>query len=227
MANDLTSRCRCGHQFCYVCGTPWRNCHCPHFQERRLYQRAAEVAGRPRQRPLQAPAAIPIEELDPAEQQRRLREFQQQAPAHVIQAAPRGRVNRQGQGPARGQRHVQDRHHHRKRNPNAVQYAERLVTDLRHTQAAHHRARENAADARARRFNAGDGLRAADIDDIAAHLRDNHECRHERRWRRFHHGANRCEICQRVRPNPKVGECPTCFLQACYDCRKQRMRAGE
>ncbi|RMY84921.1 hypothetical protein D0861_06708 [Hortaea werneckii] len=39
-------RCLCGHQFCYNCGDKWKTCRCPWFDERRLYERAAEIVDR-------------------------------------------------------------------------------------------------------------------------------------------------------------------------------------
>ncbi|KAI7501662.1 hypothetical protein KC367_g2742 [Hortaea werneckii] len=38
--------CVCGHQFCYNCERAWKTCTCESFDERRLYERAAEVADR-------------------------------------------------------------------------------------------------------------------------------------------------------------------------------------
>ncbi|KAK4233576.1 hypothetical protein C8A03DRAFT_47915 [Achaetomium macrosporum] len=32
--------CRCGAQFCYVCGEAWKRCQCPQWDERRLLRRA-------------------------------------------------------------------------------------------------------------------------------------------------------------------------------------------
>lgn len=201
-------RCRCGHQFCYVCGTPWRNCNCPQFEEHRLLRRAAEVANRPRRRALEVPVILDGEGVDVEEQQRLLADFQRDAPRHVIQPA---------QAPGR------------RNDAPGVDHAVDLVADLRNAQNAYRQARETAQAARNRRFaniGARPALRAADINDIAAHLRENHECTHgPRRWRRFDVG--RCEICQRVKRGRTVGECPTCFLQACYYCRRHRMRAGE
>ncbi|KAI1764151.1 hypothetical protein GGR53DRAFT_520558 [Hypoxylon sp. FL1150] len=38
--------CRCGFQFCYVCGARWKTCRCVQWDEPRLYERAVEVDAR-------------------------------------------------------------------------------------------------------------------------------------------------------------------------------------
>ncbi|KAH7032629.1 uncharacterized protein B0I36DRAFT_286721 [Microdochium trichocladiopsis] len=38
--------CRCGFQFCYVCGAEWKTCQCDQWDERRLFERAAEIDAR-------------------------------------------------------------------------------------------------------------------------------------------------------------------------------------
>lgn len=43
----LGTRCRCRHEFCYLCGQKWKRCMCPVFDERRLLQRAEHIADRP------------------------------------------------------------------------------------------------------------------------------------------------------------------------------------
>lgn len=40
------SRCRCGAEFCYVCGVAWKRCRCPQWHEERLYARANIIADR-------------------------------------------------------------------------------------------------------------------------------------------------------------------------------------
>ena len=51
--NPLTSdfianlyRCRCGAQFCYICGQQWKTCPCDQWQEDRLVARANQVVQR-------------------------------------------------------------------------------------------------------------------------------------------------------------------------------------
>lgn len=195
----LSRRCRCGHEFCYLCGNRWRTCQCIIFDEDMLYQRAQQVAVRPRNRPLNlqrdAPFQLPNAEVAvPA-----MREYQQPAAAQFREQM-RDRAPRGNPQP-------------RPRDPAAIQHADALVPCLRRTGAE-----QRNVHARRRAGHA-----AANVDDIAAHLRENHECAHAPRWRLFHHGVNQCEICQRVNP-PRIGECPWCFLQACYNCRRHRMR---
>ncbi|KAI7134838.1 hypothetical protein D0869_00383 [Hortaea werneckii] len=38
--------CKCKSEFCYICGTPWRNCKCTLWFEHRLLDRAETLAGR-------------------------------------------------------------------------------------------------------------------------------------------------------------------------------------
>ncbi|KAI1802360.1 IBR finger domain-containing protein [Daldinia bambusicola] len=44
--NHIT--CRCGAQFCYLCGRPWKSCPCVQWDEERLYNRAAAIYNRDR-----------------------------------------------------------------------------------------------------------------------------------------------------------------------------------
>ncbi|KAI2463784.1 hypothetical protein F4781DRAFT_106431 [Annulohypoxylon bovei var. microspora] len=47
--NHMT--CRCKYEFCYVCGSRWKTCDCPHWEESRLYARAAQIDARNQPRP--------------------------------------------------------------------------------------------------------------------------------------------------------------------------------
>ncbi|RKL48804.1 hypothetical protein BFJ70_g1746 [Fusarium oxysporum] len=50
--------CRCGHQFCYLCGRQWKTCNCPQWDERRLMARAGELAAARARVPAPAPAPV-------------------------------------------------------------------------------------------------------------------------------------------------------------------------
>lgn len=39
-------RCRCGAEFCYVCGLKWKACGCEQWHEDRLIARATEIVSR-------------------------------------------------------------------------------------------------------------------------------------------------------------------------------------
>ncbi|KAF4957993.1 hypothetical protein FGADI_2823 [Fusarium gaditjirri] len=52
--------CRCGHQFCYLCGRQWKTCNCPQWDEPRLMARAGELVAAVRA-PAPAPVAQPVQ----------------------------------------------------------------------------------------------------------------------------------------------------------------------
>jgi hypothetical protein len=51
--------CRCGSEFCYLCGVRWKQCTCPLWDESRLTERAQALQNRQdRDRPAQPPRAL-------------------------------------------------------------------------------------------------------------------------------------------------------------------------
>ncbi|KAF3915610.1 hypothetical protein ABW21_db0207989 [Orbilia brochopaga] len=38
--------CRCGHEFCYLCGVPWKTCNCPSSSENSVLGRIREATGK-------------------------------------------------------------------------------------------------------------------------------------------------------------------------------------
>lgn len=43
LTSGLTHSCRCGAEFCYICGLRWRTCICDQWNEPQLYVRGAEL----------------------------------------------------------------------------------------------------------------------------------------------------------------------------------------
>jgi len=58
--NSMT-RCRCRHQFCYLCVAKWKTCKCPVWNERNIINPAERVAGpaAPAPAPVANPAPVP------------------------------------------------------------------------------------------------------------------------------------------------------------------------
>jgi len=63
-------------------------------------------------------------------------------------------------------------------------------------------------------------LRERAIAEAVEHLRQNHECEHDKwRWVR---GPHQCEECYHMLPE-YIFECRQCHLQACNRCRRNRL----
>jgi len=66
-----------------------------------------------------------------------------------------------------------------------------------------------------------DTARSPDLQSLVTHLRDNHDCSHDRwRWLK---GPHYCEQCHHRLPS-YIFECKQCFLQACNRCRRNRLQ---
>ncbi|KAK4695449.1 hypothetical protein P7C71_g2305, partial [Lecanoromycetidae sp. Uapishka_2] len=61
------------------------------------------------------------------------------------------------------------------------------------------------------------------VQQVAAQLRDQHECEHEGRWRKVMQGDLRCEECFKTLPE-YILQCSHCQLRACARCKRNRLR---
>jgi hypothetical protein len=66
-----------------------------------------------------------------------------------------------------------------------------------------------------------DTARGLNIQAIVTHLRDDHDCLHDR-WRLIR-GTHCCEECHFTLPS-YIFECKQCLFQACNRCRRNRLR---
>ncbi|KAF2663814.1 hypothetical protein BT63DRAFT_444285 [Microthyrium microscopicum] len=85
-------RCKCGHQFCYICGVEWKKCRCAQWDENRLVARAnvivnREPAGRRRMAPAERAQRMGVVRQELIERHqcthpRRLEKIERQRPEH-------------------------------------------------------------------------------------------------------------------------------------------------
>lgn len=65
----ISFRCRCGAQFCYVCGQRWKDCDCQQWDEHRLLERANQIVDREPERQDELPQNVVEEPNNPLPEQ--------------------------------------------------------------------------------------------------------------------------------------------------------------
>ncbi|KAL6923112.1 hypothetical protein FSST1_000386 [Fusarium sambucinum] len=94
--------CRCGHQFCYICGALWKTCECPQWNENRLVDAAPDRIGEA-YRERQAEEERQRQERERQERERQERERQER------ERQERERQERERQERERQERERQER----------------------------------------------------------------------------------------------------------------------
>ncbi|KAI1478009.1 hypothetical protein F4774DRAFT_387462 [Daldinia eschscholtzii] len=210
--NHMT--CRCGFGFCYVCGGRWKTCQCEHWDEHRLYARAAQIDARAQED--EGPAeVIPLRPhpnvQQPAQQPaQRAIANQQQAPAQALQQGRRlpaitypledesddeSEIESQGEIEEEVEEVVE------------AEVAVPPVVQQTRTQPAF-------------QFPELDAFRRARLQQLMEDLRVNHECQHDRWFSK--RGPRECEECGDVMPI-FIYECRQCHIMACRRCRYHRL----
>ncbi|KAI0113712.1 hypothetical protein GGR51DRAFT_546919 [Nemania sp. FL0031] len=177
--------CKCGAQFCYLCGAKWKTCRCDHWEEHRLYERAEQIYNRDHN-VVQANAAQAI--------------LTEHAPVrfppvefHPVELIP-----------------VEDD------SEEDVLVEDVPVEDVPDEDIPV----ENSFGAMIPQPSDPQADRAFQLERIMEHLRQNHQCDHERWAKR--HGPEECEECG-DRMRVFIYECRQCRLMACRRCRFNRL----
>ncbi|RMZ13379.1 hypothetical protein D0862_02334 [Hortaea werneckii] len=214
--------CRCGFQFCYVCGARWKTCDCPQAHEARLYARARQIVARdptPNRRlyePARVAHAQPITRhtsttSSPGDDTAGVG-------VHTADTAP----GAPAPTPSPNSPEIEETHQHTSdaEQPEPIQPASPIfiatpTADLTTTHTLshiHRRLREP--------LQQHDGLRQSLIEEVFAHLQAHHDCDHDR-WR-WVEGRHQCEECLFTLPR-YIFECRQCHLRACNRCRRNRL----
>ncbi|KAI1468567.1 uncharacterized protein F4812DRAFT_427308 [Daldinia caldariorum] len=201
--NHMT--CRCGFQFCYVCGDRWKTCECVHWDEHRLYTRAVVIDARDEgdERPAEVIPFRPHQNGQQAVQQPVQQPIanQQQAPAHFLQQG--------GRLPAGAYRVVFESDD--ESEDEVEEEAEVAVQPV---------AEQAPWEPPAFEFPELDIVRRARVQQLMEDLRHNHECQHDRWFSK--RGPRGCEECGDVMPI-FIYECRQCHIMACRRCRYHRL----
>ncbi|KAI0119270.1 hypothetical protein F4814DRAFT_234338 [Daldinia grandis] len=202
--NHMT--CRCGFGFCYVCGGRWKTCQCDHWDEHRLYARAAQIDARgqvedapdevrPRGPPI--PLRLHPNGHQPAQHQ----------VANHQQAEPQALVHeRQQQDMLREIEEESEDESEGEIEEEAEVVAQPVVQQAREQPAF--------------QFPALGFLQQTRIRQLMEDLRHNHECQHSRWFSK--RGPRKCEECGHVMPI-FIYECRQCHTMACRHCRYHRL----
>ncbi|KAI8958631.1 hypothetical protein F5Y11DRAFT_359848 [Daldinia sp. FL1419] len=209
--NHMT--CRCGFGFCYVCGARWKTCQCEHWDEHRLYARAAQIDARGQEDEVPAGELV----LRPR--------------ANVQQLAQQPIVNRQQIQPPvqpQAQLRIQPR-----AQPQVVPQERLLQVILAddsdeesedeiedQTAVAVQPIVQQAPTRPVFQFPDLDYIRRTRVQQLMEDLRHNHECQHDRWFSK--RGPRECEECGDVMPI-FIYECRQCHIMACRRCRYHRL----
>ncbi|RYP54640.1 hypothetical protein DL770_010955 [Monosporascus sp. CRB-9-2] len=197
--NHMT--CRCGFEFCYVCGSRWKTCKCEHWDEHRLLERAQQIDARDRDRDRGGEGAA------------------------AAAAAPRQEVVRPVQAAARQQREEElEPWLERLMRPGGAAAAPREVVRpaaaprevVRPAVAPREVVRPAEPTARQQDEEEFD----ARLERLMEHLAAHHECEHAL-WQE-QRGPRMCEECGDEMPI-FIYECQQCHIMACRRCRYHRL----
>lgn len=214
-------RCRCGAQFCYVCGQRWKTCGCPQWEEPRLYARAAQLVDRNNNRGRRLFQPPRVLHAQPASRAPSL------APSEDTEAGPavpgRATARRAASGSSAWQSDFSDHSEweddwrHEDDNGADNEEAQDDIPPPALATVAPPPAPTVPMPAAP---SATNHLRDLRIAEAVEHLRINHQCDHDK-WR-WVKGRHQCEECYHVLPQ-YIFECKQCQLQACNRCRRNRL----
>lgn len=216
-------RCPCGAHFCYICGVQWKNCPCSQWEEPRLYARAVQITQRepnPRRRLFELKRA--------ARPQPRTRRSSLAAGNTLGFNAPPSSPSPE----SAWEPDFSDHSEWEQDWPAVYDDQVKIPVTPGISSPTAMPAATLAAAPEPKRLppaldRVDDPKSAAptanmnlDLDALMAHLRDHHECSHDK-WR-WIKGLHRCEECHH-RLLSYIFECRQCMLQACNRCRGNRL----